>query len=66
MKTVAEFGSSCPQLKKCIFCENELTGDTKPEHVLLNNLGGRKKTRSVDCPECNARFGGTIDNEVGR
>src|SRR5215468_5562762 len=26
-------------MPKCIFCENELTQDTTPEHVLLNALG---------------------------
>jgi hypothetical protein len=50
----------------CIFCENELTSNTKPEHILLNALGGRKTTRRVDCSECNLRFGSTIDDEVAR
>jgi HNH endonuclease len=54
------------KVKKCIFCENELTKDTKPEHVLLSCLGGRKKTREVDCSECNTDFGSTIDNEVAQ
>jgi hypothetical protein len=53
-------------MAKCIFCENDLTPDTKPEHVLLNALGGRKTTRCVDCSECNGKFGNTIDNEVGQ
>ncbi len=45
---------------------NELTKDTKPEHILLNVLGGRKTTTRVDCSECNNTFGSTIDQEVGR
>lgn len=48
----------------CIFCPNELTDDTKPEHILLNALGGRKTTKLVDCSACNCTFGSTIDNEV--
>jgi hypothetical protein len=28
-------------MPKCTFCDNELTPDTKPEHVLLSALGGR-------------------------
>ena len=28
---------------KCIFCDTDLTPDTKPEHILLNALGGRLK-----------------------
>jgi hypothetical protein len=51
---------------KCIFCDNELTEQTKPEHILLNALGGRKTTRRVDCSACNGKFGSTIDNEVGK
>jgi hypothetical protein len=53
-------------MAKCIFCENELTENTKPEHILLNALGGRKTTRRVDCSSCNSTFGSTIDNEVGQ
>jgi hypothetical protein len=53
-------------METCIFCENELTEDTKPEHILLNALGGRKTTTRVDCSECNNTFGSTIDQEVGR
>ena len=34
----------------CVFCPNELTEDTKPEHTfLLNAHGGRKTTTGVDC-----------------
>jgi hypothetical protein len=51
---------------KCIFCDNDLTDDTKPEHILLNALGGRKTTKTVDCSACNNKFGGTIDFEVGK
>lgn len=49
---------------KCIFCENELTPDTKPEHILLNALGGRKTTRRAICSACNNTFGGTIDDAL--
>jgi hypothetical protein len=51
-------------LHTCIFCNNELTADTKPEHILLNALGGRKTTRSVDCSVCNNYFGSTIDKAI--
>lgn len=50
----------------CIFCDNELTEETKPEHILLNALGGRKTAKRVDCSACNGTFGSTIDNEVGK
>lgn len=48
-------------MARCIFCPNELTSDTKPEHILPNALGGRKTTRRVICSACNNRFGGSID-----
>jgi hypothetical protein len=53
-------------MAKCIFCENELVEGTKPEHILLNALGGRKTTTSIDCSACNSTFGSTIDDEVGQ
>jgi hypothetical protein len=49
---------------RCIFCDNVLDGTTKPEHILLNALGGRKTTRRVICSDCNNRFGGTIDDAL--
>lgn len=49
---------------KCIFCDSKLTPDTKPEHILLNALGGRKTTRRVICSTCNNDFGGTIDDAL--
>jgi hypothetical protein len=45
----------------CLFCPTELDATTKPEHVLLNALGGRKSTTKAVCSGCNNTFGGTID-----
>jgi len=50
--------------KPCIFCDNELNAETKPEHILLNGLGGRMKTNEAICSECNNRFGGSIDKAL--
>lgn len=49
---------------KCIFCDDDLLPDTKPEHVLLSALGGRKTTRRAICSTCNNDFGGTIDDAL--
>lgn len=49
---------------RCIFCENELTFETKSEHILLDALGGRKTTRKAICSDCNNGFGNTIDKAV--
>ena len=45
----------------CIFCRNELDPTTRPEHILLDCLGGRKTTRRAICSCCNNVFGSTID-----
>jgi hypothetical protein len=48
----------------CIFCPEPLTSHTKPEHILLTALGGRKSTTRIDCSTCNSLFGSTIDKAV--
>lgn len=50
----------------CIFCDSELTPDTKPEHILLSALGGRKTTRRVVCSKQNNAFGGTFDDVLSK
>lgn len=51
-------------MPNCIFCDTPLDATTKPEHILINALGGRNTTRTVDCSACNERFGGTIDKAL--
>jgi hypothetical protein len=51
-------------LVKCLFCESELTDDTKPEHILLNALGGRKTSRRLICSSHNQAFGGSVDKAM--
>jgi hypothetical protein len=41
-----------------------LDGDTKPEHILLNALGGRKTTKKAICSECNHFFGTGPDQDL--
>ena len=48
----------------CIFCRSLLSPETKPEHVLLDALGGRLTTRGVVCSTCNNTFGSTIDKAL--
>ncbi|TAK48139.1 MAG: hypothetical protein EPO23_08650 [Xanthobacteraceae bacterium] len=50
----------------CIFCEAELGPDTKPEHIMLNALGGRRTTKRVICSKHNNDFGGGIDNALAK
>ena len=51
-------------MPKCIFCDSILDDTTKPEHILLNALGGRKTTKNAICSACNNQFGGTIDDAL--
>lgn len=51
-------------MPNCIFCDDPLTAATKPEHILLNALGGKKATRRAVCTTCNERFGSAIDRAV--
>jgi hypothetical protein len=48
----------------CLFCDSRLDETTKPEHILLNALGGRRRTRDAICSACNNKFGGTIDDAL--
>lgn len=49
------------RMPSCIFCGEPLGADTKPEHILLDAVGGRMTTRTVDCSACNNLFGNGID-----
>lgn len=48
-------------MARCIFDDHLLDEKTKPEHILHDAFGGRKKTRRVVCSGCNNTFGGGID-----
>lgn len=50
-------------MPRCIFCGVDLQ-DESPEHIILNALGGRKKTPGVICSICNNKFGSTDDKEL--
>ena len=51
-------------MANCIFCGSALSRKTKPEHVILNALGGRKTTTQVICSACNNYFGNSIDKAL--
>ncbi len=48
----------------CILCQQNIPEKTKPEHVLLNALGGRLTVKNVICPACNHRMGIGPDNDL--
>ncbi len=52
-------------MSKCYRCKSELTNfNTSIEHIILNALGGRLKSKSLLCKDCNKHFGNTIDAEL--
>lgn len=49
----------------CYLCDSPLVGNAvAEEHVIPNGLGGRLKSRSLLCKDCNNECGKTIDAEL--
>lgn len=48
----------------CVFCNAILSPATKPEHIWLSALNGRKTTRSLICDGCNNAFGSGPDKAL--
>jgi hypothetical protein len=52
---------------RCILCQEKIIPEkTKPEHVLLNALGGRMTVRNVICPGCNHEMGIGPDDDLAK
>lgn len=51
-------------MNQCILCKAELTLDEKPEHILLDALGGRATTKEVICSTCNNEMGSGPDKDL--
>ncbi len=50
---------------RCYICSSEITSKNRScEHVFLNAIGGRLKSRNLICKSCNDRFGEEIDNSL--
>lgn len=51
----------------CYICNNEIsTKNQSIEHVILNAIGGRIKSKNLICANCNSYFGDDIDAELAR
>ena len=48
----------------CVLCKTQLSENEKPEHILLDALGGRKVTRDVLCSICNNKMGAGPDKDL--
>lgn len=51
----------------CYVCKIELTKDNETEeHILLNSIGGRLKSKKIICKGCNSMFGSDIDHQLSK
>ncbi|MGO0258240.1 HNH endonuclease [Priestia aryabhattai] len=52
---------------KCYVCCTDLTQENETEeHILLNAIGGKLKSRRLICRDCNSKFGGKIDDKLAQ
>lgn len=50
---------------QCYLCGQEITKlNQSEEHILLNSIGGKLKSRKLLCKSCNSNFGDKIDDEL--
>lgn len=49
----------------CYVCDTELSKENETEeHILLNAIGGRLKSKKLICKDCNSTFGSNIDDKL--
>jgi len=52
-------------MENCYRCDNLLTEENfSNEHILLNAIGGRLKSKALLCRDCNSYYGASFDNEL--
>lgn len=52
---------------KCYCCKDELNlANTSEEHILLNAIGGKLKSKNLLCKDCNSNFGKRFDGELAK
>ncbi|CAH0347773.1 HNH endonuclease [Bacillus sp. CECT 9360] len=52
---------------KCYICDTALTKENETEeHILLNAIGGKLKSRTLICKDCNSKLGSDIDNKLAQ
>lgn len=51
----------------CYCCKNELIkANISEEHILLNAIGGKLKSKNLLCKECNSKFGNGYDSALAK
>ena len=54
-------------MSDCIFCPSPLTSiNAHVEHIIPNALGGKLKSRQLDCAKCNSDFGERCDAQIAK
>lgn len=54
-------------MEYCYLCDEKLTEvNSSQEHILLNSIGGRLKSKDLLCKDCNAKFGHNTDRELSK
>ncbi|OAA84686.1 HNH endonuclease [Clostridium ljungdahlii] len=54
-------------MKNCYVCGCELTkANQSLEHIILNSIGGKLKSKKLLCKTCNSKFGGNIDDKLAK
>jgi len=52
---------------KCYSCEKEITKqNVSEEHILLNAIGGKLKSKELLCKKCNSEFGDSFDSVLSK
>jgi hypothetical protein len=52
-------------MENCYLCNIKLSKETwSKEHILLNSIGGRLKSKNLLCSTCNSKFGQEADSEL--
>jgi len=52
---------------KCYVCDDALNKDNETdEHIIINAIGGRLKSKKLLCRDCNSDFGAKIDTKLAK
>ncbi|WP_284464585.1 HNH endonuclease [Chryseobacterium sp.] len=54
-------------MELCYSCNEKFTdSNSSQEHILLNSIGGRLKSKNLLCKDCNSKFGYKSDRELSK
>lgn len=52
---------------ECYICDSKLTKNNETEeHIILNSIGGRLKSKNLMCKSCNSKLGSNIDHLLAK